>query len=219
MGQEISVTNIASISGMSVEQILDKMVEKKIGITGNIENRATQIFNFEPVLGDIITIGTKEYRIVNISERGAVTVCLAYYDKSYYYSDGVFDTKLTEWYNTMIPDDLKAKNVFVNGPQHIPVFIPSVFNVSAASVTIEGTPHDTSSTCYQFFKNDGVGAFQDKSGKYYVWWTTTAGRNTSYYGINENGAASDWITAGGGGYVARSAAFRPFIQISRSAFA
>lgn len=35
MGQDVNITNIATISGMSIEQILNKMVEKKIGIAGS----------------------------------------------------------------------------------------------------------------------------------------------------------------------------------------
>lgn len=37
MGQEISISNISKISGLTAEEILDKMVEKKIGIAGRLK--------------------------------------------------------------------------------------------------------------------------------------------------------------------------------------
>ena len=61
MGQEISVTNIASISGMSIEQILDKMVEKKIGIAGSATSTTPGASGSGLVSGKLITGETVEF--------------------------------------------------------------------------------------------------------------------------------------------------------------
>ena len=61
MGQEISISNISKISGLTAEEILDKMVEKKIGIAGSGTSTTPGSFGSGTISGRLISGETVEF--------------------------------------------------------------------------------------------------------------------------------------------------------------
>ena len=61
MGQEISISNISKISGLTAEEILDKMVEKKIGIAGSATSTTPGASGSGLVSGKLIAGETVEF--------------------------------------------------------------------------------------------------------------------------------------------------------------
>ena len=238
MGQEISVTNIASISGMSIEQILDKMVEKKIGIGITSETpgvSGVKIWNINPMPGAIITIGTKQYRIVNVTEL-AVTVMLLYAEEScpfgkdredIYYGANDIRKKHIDWYEKQVPDNIKPFIIKRAGSETISndktsismdgAWMPDAYMLYNGQLDDNNTPNDKALPYFTYTSNL---AFTDSSGKGVSWWTTTystkASGTSRYYAM--------WTITATGGIEGQTAGttgiyIRPFMDIMRSAFA
>ena len=204
-----SIGDIELLSGKTIDQILDLMVEKGIGIAN-----PGVVFPTQPALGGIIDIGDYEYRIVEIDDvTGIVYVALAYWQENTQfgsnttYSGSTIANKCTTWYNNEVPQELKDKGIFIDvvvNSVTAPCFIPSREQVDPS--VNEGTD------CFDFFRTQGGRVFRNASGSAQYWWTSTANSSGYVWSVYTDGALDGYRSP------SISRGFRPCLAIARSAF-
>lgn len=209
--------NIGTINGMTVEEILDMMANKGIGVAN-----PGVVFPTQPALGGIITIGDYKYRIVEVnSTTGIVYVALAYWQENcrfdngnnHQYSGSDIANKCTTWYNNEVPQNLKDKDIFIDVNVSNVVskcFIPSTEQIDPNySVTTE---------CFDYYRNYGSRIFSSESGTVYDWWTSSANNSTMNTSLVYVVAGTGYID-GSNNNASDLNGFRPHLAISISAFA
>lgn len=203
--------NIGTINGLTVDNILDKMVERGIGIAN-----PGVVFPTTPSLGALIDIGDHKYRIVEIdTTSGIVYVALAYWVKnvqwatdSMEYAQSIINNECISWYNNEVPQELKNKDIFIDvavGNGAGKCFIPSKEQVYPD----EGD----GSNCFDFFRTGGGRIFRDETETTaYSWWTSTIYQNNqAWLVLSTGGVGTNNMLAPMG--------FRPTLAILISAFA
>ena len=203
--------NIGTINGMSVEEILDMMVDKGIGIAN-----PGVVFPTQPALGGIIDIGDYEYRIVEINNTtGIVYVALAYWQEDVRfnssagnYNNSIIANRCTTWYNDEVPQNLKDKNIFIDVNTEgviAPCFVPSHVQVNP--------DQNEGLNCFDYYRESGSRIFRDKTGTAKYWWTSTRNYSDAAWCVTTTGTFS------GTGSQAGYQGFRPHLAIAISAFA
>ena len=204
--------NIGTINGLTVDDILDKMVERGIGIAN-----PGVTFPITPSLGALIDIGEYKYRIVKIdTTSGIVYVTLAYWKEncvfdgngSVSYAGSDIHSKCKAWYSNEVPQELKDKGVFidvvVDGVSE-KCFIPTYSQVNPDQG--EGIE------CFDFFRTSGGRIFRNEAeNNEYTWWTSTDKQYDYVYCVNTTGAFTGNYGPTG------SHGFRPTFAIAISAF-
>ena len=199
--------NIGTINGLTVDDILDKMVERKIGIA-----HPEAIFQCIPTVGRHIRIGDHIYTIAHVITE-TVYITLSYWEEdcqfksngsSVTYSGSDLKDKCILWYETEVPASLKSSDVFI--PSNIDGVVAECF------IPDEGHVNPSQSTCWDFFKTGNNRQFFDKNRTAaHKWWTSTKSSSTRVRIVETNAEISyTEITA--------SCGFRPSLAIYRSAF-
>ena len=204
--------NIGTINGLTIDNILDKMVERGIGLAN-----PGVIFPTTPSLGALINIGDYKYRIVEIDNAsGVVYVILAYWKENCKFdSDGSVDydgsdiaAKCKTWYNNEVPQELKDKGIFIDVNVNRVTekcFIPTYSQVNPDQG--EGIE------CFDYFKTSGGRVFRNEAeNTKYAWWTSTDKGYDYVYCVSTEGAFT-------GNYApTANQGFRPALAIAISAF-
>ena len=215
--------NIGTINGMTVEEILDMMANKGIGVAN-----PGVVFPTQPSLGAIIDIGDYEYRIVHIDRNaGLVYVALAYWHENYRFNANNSSTyagsdiaaKCEDWYSAEVPQELKDKGVFVYSTVSgvtAACFIPMYNQLSPVS-SDQGPAAD----CFDFYRSQGGRVFLDSNSAAHRWWCSTPHNGDSNYlwRVIEDGTISYDDSDGYNGAAQTKTGFRPHLAISISAFA
>lgn len=218
--------NIGTINGLSVNEILDLMVEKGIGIA----NPGTVIQKL-PIVGNTFKMGDYTYRIVHVDDTtNVVYAALENWvedciwsdyrgpnNQLYYYEYSTIYEKCQEWYNTKIPQSMKDAGIFnrvgvvsfSDQTVYHQVFVPNG-GIAGGSIRIDDL---------SYYSSYGNRIFYDEGGAAHAWWTASVNYQSQCYVmvVNKYGSISGMVdgtynTAG------LSFGFRPHVGISKSAF-
>ena len=191
--------NIGTINGMSVEEILDMMVDKGIGIS----EASKIVFPIPPSVGTILEIGDYKYTIAD--NRDVIYAVLTYHQEntqfgsSTNYVGSTIANKCTTWYNNNVPQDLKDKGIFVNVSTEgvtSPCFIPTKSQVE---------------TEWEYFQTQSNRIFRNTGGTAQYWWTSTANSSSDVWLVGTDGSF-------GNDRPSSTFGFRPCLALARSAF-
>ena len=147
-------------------------------------------------------MGAFDYLIVHVSDNNLVAA-LRYYrvssqfssDESVSYGGSELEASCTSWYNSIIPESLKTKEVFIGT-----CFIPTLDEVNGD---------------FQYYATSSNRIFYNSSNTAYAWWTSTSYDRSNVYTVNTNGDAGRFTSINRND----SAGVRPHIYIYKSAFA
>ena len=204
MGQEISVTNIATISGLTMEQVLDKMVEKKIGIAGSATSTTPGASGSGLVSGKLIAGETVQFDgmywivvhtdyIKRIAYLGSTVIVTAVaFGSSEKYKGSTLATVAANFEKSMSSEALSIMNNVTVNDVTAKVFVPSLEQVGGD---------------FSYFKQE-ANRICKYNGDVYYWWTSS-----KYY----NNYRAYYVTQAGGctdNHVGNICGFRPFIALS-----
>lgn len=205
MGQEINVTNIATISGLTMEQVLDKMVEKKIGISSGATSTTPGASGSGLISGKLIAGETVQFDgmywivvhtdyIKRIAYLGStVIVTEVNFGSNSAYKGSALATISANFEKGMSAEALSImKNVTVNGVT-AKVFAPS---------------REQAVGNFSYFKEEHNRICQ-YNGSNELWWTSSpdpSDTSRAYY-VSQAGGCSD-------NFVGNTCGFRPFIALA-----
>lgn len=200
MGQDVNITNIATISGLTMEQILDKMVEKKIGIdlgssgesgSSVVEGR---LFPGERVKFDGMywTVAHCDYikKVAYLSSE--IILSMTQFGSNTTYKGSTLANLTAQFEASMSPAALnRAVNTTVNGVTS-KLFIPSYEQYNGG---------------FSYFATQANRVCKDAGGTAQVYWTSSPGSSGRVYCVRTGGGLNY-----GNPYVA--CGFRPCVAIS-----
>ena len=216
--------NIGTINGLTIEQILDKMAEKKIGIYPGSGSEFSQVFTGDIILGNVVTMveNNMAWRIVHIDrslnevvlmkELHEENVAFSSVSNSQYTVSSIAE-KCAEFYN-QLPEI--ARNKLLNKVSHDvlgKVWIPASNWISGQSDTVNtgsGSWERGSGAIFDYFtdtnSNSGERIFYDAYGTPQKWWTNACSNTNSVYSVSVSGSIVTMVVTG-------LAGFRPFIAV------
>ena len=202
MGQEISISNISKISGLTAEEILDKMVEKKIGIAGSgsgvTKTDYSDIMTGTPTLGANVTIGGYEWTVCHIDYDGGIMYLIKTYveeevqfGSSVYYKGSTIANKCATFQAKLpkaVTDKLLDISVFGVTSK---VFIPKASWVGPAIDFTSNTIADSTAGYFGYFNNNGARVAYDKSGTTKWYWTSSYYSSGNVWIVDNRGSLYD----------------------------
>ena len=211
MGQEISISNISKISGLTAEEILDKMVEKKIGIAGSgsgvTKTDYSDIMTGTPTLGANVTIGGYEWTVCHIDYDGGIMYLIKTYveeevqfGSSVYYKGSTIANKCATFQAKLpkaVTDKLLDISVFGVTSK---VFIPKASWVGPAIDFTSNTIADSTAGYFGYFNNNGARVAYDKSGTTKWYWTSSYYSSSGVWYVGNNGNLLSSGPSGTGGF-------------------
>lgn len=211
MGQEISISNISKISGLTAEEILDKMVEKKIGIAGSgsgvTKTDYSDIMTGTPTLGANVTIGGHEWTVCHIDYDGGIMYLIKTYVEEFvqfgsranYYSSTIATKCAT--FQAKLPKTVTNKllDISVFGITS-KVFIPKASWVGPAIDFTNNTITDSTAGYFSYFNTNGARVAYDKSGKNKTYWTSSPSSSSVWLVSSDGGFTVNYDTSNTGGF-------------------
>lgn len=201
MGQDVNITNIATISGLSMEQILNKMVEKKIGIdlgssgesgSSVVEGR---LFPGEKVKFDGMywVVAHCDYikKVAYLSSE--IVLSMTQFGSNNTYRGSTLANLTAQFEASMSPAALnRAVNTTVNGVTS-KLFIPSYEQYNGG---------------FSYFATQANRVCKDAGGTAQWYWTSSPNSSGDVWGVNYGGSLSY------GDYPSNAGGFRPCVAIS-----
>lgn len=203
MGQEINISNIATISGLTMEQVLDKMVEKKIGISSSATSTTPGASGSGLVSGKLIAGET-----VQFDGMYWIVVHTDYIKRIAYLGSTIIVTETTFGSNSKYNGSTLAA-VAANFEKGMSAEALSIMkNVTMNGVTAKVfTPsREQAVGTFSYFKQS-TNRICQYNGANCQWWTSSLSDTYRAYGINTNGDAPDI-------HVSTACGFRPFIALT-----
>ena len=185
MGQEISISNISKISGLTAEEILDKMVEKKIGISsgggsGVTKTDYSDIMTGTPTLGANVTIGGYEWTVCHLDYAGGIMYLIKTYieenvafGSNEKYKGSTIANKCATFQANLpktVTDKLLDISVFGVTSK---VFIPKASWIGPAIDFTNNFITDSTAGYFSYFNNSGARIAYGKSGTPWLYWTSS----------------------------------------------
>lgn len=205
MGQEISVSNIANIAaigGLTVEEILDKMAAKGIGIAGG----AAEIPDYSDILTGTVALGST----VSMGGHEWVVCHIDYNGKMFVLMDTIIESTTAFGSTTNYPGSTLAgvaKNFENSLPSNVLAKLLTV-NVSGVSAKVFVPSHAQLNGGFNLFTSNSTDA--NRIGYYNGaatnWWTSSPYSSSSvYYVTADGGLDNDYPSTTGG--------FRPCVAL------
>lgn len=202
VGQDVNITNIATISGLSMEQILDKMVEKKIGIdlgssgesgSSVVEGR---LFPGEKVKFDGMywVVAHCDYikKVAYLSSE--IVLSMTQFGSNNTYRGSTLANLTAQFEASMSPAALnRAVNTTVNGVTS-KLFIPSYEQYNGG---------------FSYFATQANRVCKDAGGTVQWYWTSSPGSSSNVWYVYADGSLSN-----DDGGVSYASGFRPCVAIS-----
>ena len=203
MGQEINISNIATISGLTMEQVLDKMVEKKIGISSGATSSVPGAFGSDTINGRLIAGET-----VQFDGMYWIVVHTDYVNRVAYLASTIIVTETPFGTNTAYKGSTLAA-VAANFEKGISAKALSVMkNVTVNGVTAKvfAPSREQVVSTFSYFKQT-TNRICQYNGVNFQWWTSSLDDSYRPYCINMNGDIP-------GIHAGTVCGFRPFIALA-----
>ena len=198
--------NIGTINGMTVEQILDMMVEKKIGIYPGSGSIASTVVNGEIMLGGVVTMveNNMAWRVVHIDRtKNEFVLMKEYWEENVQFNTDSSDINYSgsviaarcETFRNSLPAAVLDKLLYktshgVNGQ----VWIPQSNWVGIGTIYItdtSGSWGNEAGAVFDYFTDsdaaDGSRIFRNASGSAYAWWTSSPSSSGGVWYVNTVG--------------------------------
>ena len=220
VGQDVNVTNISTISGLTMEQILDKMVEKKIGIAGSSSGGVGHtdysdiISGGALVLGANVIMGGHDWTVCHIDYNGGIIYLIKTYveesvtfgSNTNYYGSTIA-AKCNTFLNSL-PSAVKNKllTISVFGVNN-KVFIPKA---SWLGPVVDGTSTiltDTTAGKWDLFDTNGARIAYNKSGAAQWYWTSSPGSSSNVWSVYDDGSLNTYSSS-------HTRGFRPCVALA-----
>lgn len=219
MGQEISISNISKISGLTAEEILDKMVEKKIGIAGSgsgvTKTDYSDIMTGTPTLGADVTIGGYEWTVCHLDYDGGIMYLIKTYveetvafGSSVNYKGSTIANKCATFQAnlpTAVTDKLLDISLFGVTSK---VFIPKASWLGPVVDFTSTTLDTTTAGDFGYFNNNGARIAYTKSGSAQWYWTASYSTSGYVWRVGSDGGL------GNSGSPSSTYGFRPCLALA-----
>lgn len=205
MGQEINISNIATISGLTMEQVLDKMVEKKIGISSSATSTTPGASGSGLVSGKLIAGET-----VQFDGMYWIVVHVDYIEHIAYLGSTVIVTEVNFGSNSAYKGSALATIAenFEKGMSAEALSIMKNVTVNRVTAKVFAPSREQVADTFSYFKKED-NRVCNYNGTSYYWWTSSPDpSNTSraYYVTQAGGCADN--------NVGNTCGFRPFIALA-----
>lgn len=200
MGQDVNITNIATISGLTMEQILDKMVEKKIGIDlGSSGESGSSIVEGRLFPGEKVKFDGMYWVVAHCDYikkvaylSSEIILSMTQFGSNTTYKGSTLANLTAQFEASMSPAALNhAVNTTVNGVTS-KLFIPSKEQYESE---------------FSYFKTQTNRVCKDAEGTAQWYWTSSPYSSSSVWCVNTDGILDRTSCSNTGG-------FRPCVAIS-----
>ena len=220
LAHELNIGNIGTLSSLSAEQILDKMVEKGIGISsGGIYGPGgytdySDIIEGYIALGATVTMAGMQWTVCHVDNAGGVFYMIkttvdetTQFGSSTNYYGSTIANKCQTFYNNLPPEVKEVLlTVGVFGVQQ-KVFIPKASWVGDA-VDGNSSLGDTGRGMFDYFISDSARIAYNSSGSARDWWTASAYSSSSVWRVGLDGSLGSNYGGPSGTY-----GFRPCVAL------
>ena len=204
--------NIGTINGLTIEQILDKMVEKKIGIAGS----GSSLIDDGIVVGDIelgklVNMDGIIWRVVHIdNSAGEFILCKEIVSENIKFGDNntyagsTIAQKCSEFEQSL---DVRVRNRLIPKTVHgvtNTVWIPQCNWISATKPNT--TSVNNGKGLFDYFTDNSSRIALNDSGAAQYWWTSSPGSSGVVCYVAPGGSLNSYRPAGAIG-------FRPFVAL------
>ena len=221
VGQDVNVTNISTISGLTMEQILDKMVDKKIGIAGSSSRGGVGHTDYSDiisggalVLGANVTMGGYDWIVCHVDYDGGIIYLIkTYVEETVKFGSNVnyYGSTIAAKCNTFLSDlpsvvQSKLLTISVFGVNS-KVFIPKA---SWFGPVVDGTTttlSDTTAGKWNLFDTNSARIAYNKSGSAQWYWTSSPLSSSDVWYVNGVGALNST-------YPSITRGFRPCVALA-----
>lgn len=203
MGQEINISNIATISGLTMEQVLDKMVEKKIGISSGATSSVPGASGSGLVSGKLISGET-----VQFDGMYWIVVHTDYINRIAYLASTILVTETSFGSNAVYKGSTLAAVAanFEKGMSAEALSIMKNVTVNGVTAKVFAPSRDQAVGTFSYF-NQSTNRICQYNGANFQWWTSSPAETYRTYCINANGDSPDI-------FVSTACGFRPFIALA-----
>ena len=201
MGQSIDISNIGTISGMTVEQILNSMARKKIGI--DLGSTGVYVPSYDYVtgaiaLGSVVTMSGYEWIICHLDYSGAAV---------YLISKDVISTTQFGSNNTYAGSTLASvAKTFENGLDENVKSNLLTRNVLGVTQKVQAPTYEEMNGGFSYFSNNNKRVAY-LNGASQIYWICSPSSSGNVYYVDTNGSL------GSSGSPSNTGGFRPCVAL------